>query len=50
MSRRILTLANRVCPIGIRKHGELFVVSDQFVDQHFRCLIVAVVVRCAVDQ
>lgn len=46
----VVAFFDRVCAVRISKHRELFVVLDQFVDQHLAGLVVAVVVTRAVDE
>ena len=41
---------NGVGAVGVRHHGEMLIVSDEFVDQPFRALVMAVVVARAMDQ
>ena len=50
MSCRVFSFLDRVRAVGVGHHAELFVVSDQFVDQHFGGLIMTVVVAGSVNQ
>ena len=50
MKRRIVALSNAVGAIGIRHHGERFVVKDQLIDQGFHILIMHIVVSRSVHQ
>lgn len=50
VSSGVLALANCVSTIWVGKHRERFVMLDQLVDQKLRCLVMAVIIACPVDQ
>jgi hypothetical protein len=46
----VFAFLDGMSPVWIGHQGELFVMSYQFVDEHFTVLIVAVVIACAIDE
>jgi hypothetical protein len=49
MERSVLAFVDAVGAIGIRHHAEQFVMFNQFIDHHFKVLVVNIVIAGAVN-
>ena len=48
MQRGVYALVNAMVPHGVRHHAELLVMFDQFIHQHFKILVMHIVITRAV--